>query len=159
MTVRARVAAVAAVAVVVVVLTSIVLLRGSAVETKSESEATRLVQEHAEAIATLVGMPLRDPSIGPYPCTGRFGETGDDVVSYRGVYNIDPPTSGTHLQMLERLRADWVAKGYTLTDDRTVGADRGVLTATSTDGFNLDMETASPDGFAVFVHSPCFERP
>ena len=77
----------------------------------------------------------------------------------QGVYNLAPPTSGTHLDVLARVRADGKTKGYTITDDRTASTDRGVLSGEAADGYKLDVETATPDGFAVFINSPCYERP
>ncbi|GAA1650382.1 hypothetical protein [Actinoplanes couchii] len=50
-------------------------------------------------------------------------------------------------------------KGYTITDDRETGRDAGVLAAKTSDGFALDLESTSGQGFAVIIHSACFERP
>jgi hypothetical protein len=27
------------------------------------------------------------------------------------------------------------------------------------DSYNLDIERGIPDGFAILIHSPCYERP
>ncbi|GIE61022.1 hypothetical protein BJY16_007056 [Actinoplanes octamycinicus] len=63
------------------------------------------------------------------------------------------------LDVLALVRVDWKTKGYTITDDRTLDTDRGVLAGETTDGYKLDIETGTPDGFAVIINSPCFERP
>ncbi|GAA4609910.1 hypothetical protein GCM10023107_94100 [Actinoplanes octamycinicus] len=128
-------------------------------EPKSEADVNALVQQHAEHMAALVGMPLLDAKLSSSNCTGRLGETSDKVFTVQGTYNLDPPQKDQHLAPLDKVKADWTAKGYTITDDRKVGPDDGVVAAKTPDGFNLDIERAIPDGFAILIHSPCYERP
>ncbi|BCY08900.1 hypothetical protein [Actinoplanes sp. L3-i22] len=132
---------------------------GDDVQTKSENDVNAQVQKHAETIASLVGNPLVNPSLSARRCTGRGDESSDKIFTVQGAYNVDPPQKDQHLASLARVKADWVAKGYTITDDRTVGTDDGVVAAKTPDGYDLDIERAIPDGFAVLIHSPCFERP
>ncbi|BCY13215.1 hypothetical protein L3i22_083030 [Actinoplanes sp. L3-i22] len=132
---------------------------GIAVEAKPESDVNAAVQKHADAIAALAGKALENPKMLAGPCSDPFGRDSDEVYSVQGVYNLAPPDTGTQLDVLSRVRTDWKDKGYTVTDDRTVAADQGVLSGETRDGYNLDIETASPDGFAVIINSPCFERP
>jgi hypothetical protein len=116
------------------------------------------VQQHADALAALVGKPLRDPATGPMPCGGGGG--GDrSVYSIQGAYNIDTADGEEPRATIARVRAGWTAKGYTITDDREIGAYEAVLTAKTADGFSLDIETVSRDAFAVLLYSPCFTRP
>ncbi|WP_043510855.1 MULTISPECIES: hypothetical protein [unclassified Actinoplanes] len=128
-------------------------------ETKSEKDVNSAVQQHADNITKVAAKPLEDPKMRSGPCTDPMGRDSDTVYTVQGVYNLAPPATGTHLDILAKVRTDWTSKGYTITDDRTVAADRGVLAAKTKDGYNLDIETATPDGFAIIIHSPCFERP
>ncbi|BEL05268.1 hypothetical protein Q0Z83_034590 [Actinoplanes sichuanensis] len=127
---------------------------GEFVESKSEADTTALVQQHADALAGVVGEPLRDPATGPMPCSGTR-----DGYAVQGAYNIDVPDGEEPRATLGRVRSDWTAKGYEITDDREIGAYEGVLAAKTEDGFSLDIETVSRDAFAVLLHSPCFARP
>ncbi|WP_285556122.1 hypothetical protein [Actinoplanes regularis] len=149
-------------AAVLLVAASTLLLSGCSggdVETKSENDVNAQVKKHAESIASLVGNPLVNPSLSSSRCTGRGGESSDKIFTVQGAYNVDPPQKDQHLASLDRVKADWKAKGYTITDDRTVGPDDGVVAARTPDGYDLDIERAIPDGFAILIHSPCFERP
>ncbi|GAA4609914.1 hypothetical protein BJY16_007577 [Actinoplanes octamycinicus] len=128
-------------------------------ETKSEADVNALVQQHAEQMATTVGMPLFNAKLNASPCTGRLGEDSDTIFTVQGAYNVVPPQKDQHLASLDKVKADWTAKGYTITDDRTVGPDDGVVAAKTPDGFNLDIERANPSGFVILIHSPCYERP
>ncbi|MBO3741500.1 hypothetical protein [Actinoplanes flavus] len=132
---------------------------GEDMETKSEADATALVQQHADAIAGLVGTSLRNPETGPLPCTGKLGESSRSVYAIQGVYNIDAPDGEQPRAVITRVRTDWTAKGYTITDDRELGTYDAVLTAKTPDGYSLDLETVSPEAFAMILHSPCFRRP
>ncbi|MEV4636406.1 hypothetical protein AB0J80_03545 [Actinoplanes sp. NPDC049548] len=59
---------------------------GADVETKSEAEATRIVQQKADQVVTLVGnTSLTDPALSPGPCTGKNGEAGSDISAVQGV--------------------------------------------------------------------------
>jgi hypothetical protein len=129
------------------------------VESKSEADVNTLVQQHAEQISAVVGMPLFNPALSSSNCTGRLGESSDKVFTVQGVYNVNPPQKDQHLASLDKVKAEWKAKGYTITDDRTVGPDDGVVAAKTPDGFDLDIERGVPDGFAILIHSPCYERP
>ncbi|MFI1995055.1 hypothetical protein [Actinoplanes sp. NPDC020271] len=128
-------------------------------ETKSEADVNAVVQQHAEQIAKVAGQPLENPKLQAGPCTGKLGEDSDTIYSVQGVYNLAPPAGETHLAVIRKVHEDWKSKGYTITDDRTVGTDDGVVAAKTPDGYKLDIEKANPDGFAVFVYSPCYERP
>ncbi|BCY09474.1 hypothetical protein [Actinoplanes sp. L3-i22] len=132
---------------------------GGDVETKSEKDVNTEVQQHADGVAAVAHQALQNPSLLSRGCTGRAGEISKSVFTVQGVYNLPAPTSETHLELISRVRADWTSKGYEITDDRTVDTDRGVLAAKTPDGYKLDIETGEPSGFAVFVDSPCFERP
>ncbi|GGN85455.1 hypothetical protein GCM10010112_65910 [Actinoplanes lobatus] len=143
----------------VALLLSVTACSGEFVESKSEADTTALVQQHADAIAKTIGMPLRNAETGPAPCTGKLGESSSDVYSILGTYNVDVPAGENRQVTADRVRAEWAAQGYTVTDDRKIGTDQAVLTADTGDGFNLDVESTSGSGLAVFVHSPCFTRP
>ncbi|WP_203824816.1 hypothetical protein [Actinoplanes palleronii] len=132
---------------------------GDDVESKSENDVNAQIQQHAETIASLVGNPLFNPSLSASGCTGRGGETSDKIFTVQGVYNVNPPRKDQHLASLGKVKAEWKAKGYTITDDRTVGPDDGVVAAKTPDGYDLDIERALPDGFVILIHSPCYERP
>jgi hypothetical protein len=132
---------------------------GDNVETRSEADVNAVVQQHADAVATIAGDALENPKVRSGVCSDPAGKDSDTVYSVQGVYNLAPPKIGTHLNVLARVRTDWKNKGYTITDDRTVSADRGILSGETADGYKLDIETATPDGFAVFINSPCYERP
>ncbi|WP_311775307.1 hypothetical protein [Actinoplanes octamycinicus] len=132
---------------------------GDDVETKPETAVNAVVQQHAEAIAAIAGQTLQNPNLLSRGCTGRAGETSKSIYTVQGVYNLPAPTAEGHLDVIARIRADWKAKGYTITDDRTVGPDDGVVAAKTPDGYQLDIERGEPKGFAVFVDSPCYERP
>ncbi|KUL31526.1 hypothetical protein ADL15_21905 [Actinoplanes awajinensis subsp. mycoplanecinus] len=128
-------------------------------QAKPETDVNAVVQQHADAVAVIAGQALQNPSLTPHGCTGPNGQISDTIYTVQGVYNLPAPTGEKHLDVIARIRADWKTKGYTITDDRTVAADRGVAAAKTPDGYKLDVETATPDGFAVFVDSPCYERP
>ncbi len=132
---------------------------GANVETKTEADATTLVQQRAEQIATLIGSPLEEPATNAAGCTGKLGETSDNVFSVQGAYQIPVPTE-QQLTTLARLRDAWKANGYTITDDRTVGTTEGVLAAKTRDGYDMSVEsTRPPTAFALLIHSPCFRFP
>src|SRR4051794_18425245 len=86
---------------------------GGDVETKSESDVTAVVQQHADAIAAIAGQPLENPNIRAGQCTGKSGESSDKIYSVQGVYNLAPPANGSQLDVIARVRADWKAKGHT----------------------------------------------
>jgi hypothetical protein len=133
---------------------------GDDVEPKPEADVTAVVQQHADAIAAVAGQQLTNPKVRAGGCTDPSGNVSDSVYTVQGVYNLPAPIAGEkHLDVIARVRDDWKAKGYTITDDRTVAADRGVAAARTPDGYKLDIETGDPRGFAVFVDSPCYERP
>jgi hypothetical protein len=152
--IRALLAGLAAAVVLTVTACS-----GEFVETKSEADTTALVQQHADALAALVGTPLRNPATGPMPCTGKQGEGDRSVYAIQGAYNIDAPDGEQARATIARVRADWTAKGYEITDDREIGDYEAVLSAKTKDGFSLDIETVSRDAFAALLYSPCFTRP
>ncbi|KUL25856.1 hypothetical protein [Actinoplanes awajinensis] len=127
--------------------------------TKAESDVNAAIQQYAEAMASTAGAVLENPKFQGGPCSDPTGRDSDTVYSVQGVFNLPPPASGTHLAVIDRIRTDWKANGYTITDDRTVGADNAVLAAETPDGYKLDIENASPDGFAVIINSPCYGRP
>lgn len=133
---------------------------GDDVETKPEADVNTVVQQHADAIAAVAGQALKNPKIRAGGCSSPSGNVSDTVYTVQGVYNLPAPVAGEkHLDVLSRVRSDWQSKGYTITDDRTVAADSGVLAAKTSDGYKLDIETGTAPGFAVFVDSPCYERP
>ncbi|MBW6433393.1 hypothetical protein KZ829_06500 [Actinoplanes hulinensis] len=151
-----RVLSLAAAAATLLIVTA---CSGESVETKSEADTTALVQAQADKIAKLVGGPLENPSTGPMPCTGKRGESGSDIYSIQGSYNISTPAGETPRDGIARVRADWQAQGYTITDDRDLEPNRGIIEAKTPDGFSLSVESPAAEGFAVFVFSPCFTRP
>jgi hypothetical protein len=132
---------------------------GGDVQTKSEKDVNSMVQQHADGVAAAAHQTLRNPSLLARGCTGRAGEISKSVFTVQGVYNLPAPTGETHLDVISRVRADWKSKGYEITDDRTVDTDAGVLAAKTPDGYKVDIEVGVPRGFAVFVDSPCYERP
>jgi hypothetical protein len=132
---------------------------GDDVETKPETDVSAVVQQHAEAVAAIAGQALENSSLTPHGCTGPRGQISDTVYTVQGAYNLPAPTGEKHLDVIARILADWKTRGYMITDDRTVAADRGVAAAKTPDGYKLDVETATPNGLAVFVDSPCYERP
>ena len=133
--------------------------QGDDVQTKPETDVIALVQQHADAIAAIAGTPLTNPATNASGCKGKLGETSDTIYSVQGVYNLAVPADSRRRDTLAKVRADWQAKGYTITDDRETGADGGVLTATTADGFSVDLESTTGTGLAVIIHSPCFQRP
>ena len=134
-------------------------LFGDAVEVKTEADASALVQQRGEQIASLAGGPLTDPAISPASCEGKFGESSDTVFSTLGVWVV-PMEASKHLDTIARVRDAWKAQGYDITDDRKIGENRGVLTAKTDDGYTLDLTSqVESKGFRVMVSSPCFESP
>ncbi|WP_232539181.1 hypothetical protein [Actinoplanes sp. SE50] len=133
---------------------------GDQVETKPEADVNAAVQKHANAIAAVAGQALQNPKVRAGGCTDPNENVSDSVYTVQGVYTLPAPAAGEkHLDVIAKVRDDWKAKGYTITDDRTVAADRGVAAARTPDGYKLDIETGDPRGFAVFVDSPCYARP
>ncbi|WP_231956867.1 MULTISPECIES: hypothetical protein [unclassified Actinoplanes] len=126
---------------------------------QSESDVNAVVQQHAEQIATAVGMPLFNPKLSSGGCTDRAGESSDRIFTVQGVYNVNPPQKDQHLASLARIKAGWQAKSYRITDDRTVGPDDGLVAAETPDGYRLEVDRAIPDGLVVLIHSPCYAKP
>ncbi|WP_043510849.1 MULTISPECIES: hypothetical protein [unclassified Actinoplanes] len=126
---------------------------------KSEADVNAVVQQHAEQIATAVGMPLFNPKLSSGECTGRAGESSEKIFTIQGVYNLNPPQKDQHLASLGKIKAEWKAKNFRITDDRTVGPDDGLVAAETPDGYKLEVDRAIPDGFVILIHSPCYEKP
>jgi hypothetical protein len=133
-------------------------ITGADVQSKSEADAITVVQQRADALAQVIGAALINPSNQPGPCSGKLGETDRDIFAVQGAYNVDLPVE-KHSDALARLRDQWKADGYTITDDRAIGS-AGVIAAKAPDGFSFTVQsTTPPTGFAVLVHSPCFKSP
>jgi hypothetical protein len=132
---------------------------GDDVETRTEAEATRIVQQKADQVVTLIGRTsLTDPAISPGPCTGKAGENSGDVFAVQGVWVLPLPEQ-RHLDTLTRLRDAWKAEGYTITTDQTVGTG-GELTAKANDGSSINVITTDPpNAMRLLIHSACYESP
>jgi hypothetical protein len=125
------------------------------VQTKTKADAQAAVQERAEQIATQVGSALVNPKLSPSPCTGRKGESGGDVYSMQGAYQIMLPEA-QHVPTAAKVRDAWKAAGWTITDDRTIGTSV-VLTAKTPDDYSVDLEsTAPPQAVALIIRTPCY---
>ncbi|MET3425679.1 hypothetical protein BJ973_004891 [Actinoplanes tereljensis] len=128
-------------------------------ETKSIDDAKAVVQAKAEGIAGQIGGALTNPALNDAPCTGKRGESGGDEVYFiQGGYQIALPAA-EHVATAAKLRDQWKAAGWTITDDRTVGS-AAILAATTPDEFRVDLEsTVPPSALALLVYSPCYGRP
>ncbi len=146
-------------AVAAAALTACTAITGADVESKTESDATAAVQQHADGIAQAIGSSLTNPSTRPGPCTGKLGESDREIFAVQGAYNVDLSVE-KHAPTFARLRDLWNANGHTITDDRTLGDGTGVITAKTKDGYSFNVQsTAPPTGLALLVHSPCFKSP
>jgi hypothetical protein len=150
-----------------VTLTACTTITGANVDTKTEADATTAVQQYADQVADVAGSSLIDPATTASPCTGtgtgtgtgKLGEADRDVFTMQGAYQIALPVE-KHIDTISRLRDMWKANGYSITDDRTVGGNRGVIAAKTGDGFSFTVQSTTPPTMvAVLVHSPCYKSP
>ncbi len=133
---------------------------GGNVETKTEDEAKQVVRQRGEQVAALIGSgAFTQNTESPGPCEGRLGETSRDVFSVQGSYTL-PLEPAKQLSTIARVREAWQANGYEITEDRTINQERGILRATSEDGFQLRiMSTPTPTSVGILIHSPCYRSP
>ena len=132
---------------------------GDDVETRTETEATQVVQQKADQVVTLIGdTSLTDPAISRGPCTGRNGDSDKDIFAVQGVW-VMPLPEQRHLDTLARLRDTWTADGYKITTDQTVGTG-GELTAKADDGSSINVITTDPpNAMRLLIHSTCYKSP
>jgi hypothetical protein len=133
---------------------------GGAVDTKTEADVNVMVRQYAEDIRTAAGGEYTKQAETALACTGRLGETSDDVFSVQGAYQITLAPD-RQLPFLAELRGQWKAKGWEITTDETIAPNRGKLAAkTGEDGFDLTLTTVKTSQWlAILVHSPCYKSP
>ncbi|GIM90930.1 hypothetical protein Ato02nite_027230 [Paractinoplanes toevensis] len=129
------------------------------VETKTIDDAKAVVQARAESVAGQLGGVLTRPSLLDAPCTGRRGESGGDGVYFiQGGYQVALPAA-EHVATAARVRDEWKAAGWTITDNRTIGTT-AILAATTPDEFKVHLEsTVQGSALALLVYSPCYGSP
>ncbi|MGK5444586.1 hypothetical protein ACSNN7_22565 [Micromonospora sp. URMC 105] len=124
----------------------------------SEAEITGQVNQYANQVAALVGNPLFNPATSSAPCSGRGGELDEKIRTVQGAYNVNL-AAGRHVDTLARIREQWRAQGWTITEDVTSSNGReGALAAKTTpDGYSLSLtSTSPPTALALLVNSPCY---
>ncbi len=132
---------------------------GANVDEKTETEAKALVQQYADQVSALIGSRLEEPTLSSSACSGKGGESDRQIFSIQGAYQIAVPTE-QQTATFNRVRDAWKANGYTITDDRTIKTNDGVLAAKTPDGVDIDIETTRPPtAVALLIHSPCFKSP
>ena len=133
---------------------------GGTVETKTEDDAKQLVKQHSEQVAGLIGTTAFSQNTeSPGPCEGKLGETNRDIFSVQGAYML-PVEPAKQLDTLARIREAWKADGFTIAEDRVIAQNRGVLRATTPDGFSLRLlSTPTPTSLGILIHSPCYKSP
>lgn len=128
------------------------------VQTMSEAEVTRRVEQYAEQVAALIGGELVNPAVNSAPCEGGAGEMDEQIRYVQGAYQI-PLAAEKHIETLARLRDEWRAKGWTITEDRTFpsGTQGGLAVTTNEDGYSISLtSTTPPNAFALLIHSTCY---
>ena len=132
---------------------------GANVDEKTETEAKAFVQHYADQVSALIGSPLEEPAVSSSTCTGKGGESDRQIFSIQGAYQIAVPTE-QQTATFNRVRDAWKANSYTITDDRAIQTNDGVLTAKTPEGVAIDLETTRPPtAVALIIHSPCFKSP
>ncbi|MEU4715262.1 hypothetical protein AB0F73_16605 [Micromonospora purpureochromogenes] len=133
--------------------------KASDMQTASEADITRRVNEYAGQVAAATGSTLANPATSSAPCEGRRGEMDESIRTVQGVYNI-PVAPDKHLETLARLRDQWRAQGWTITEDRTFpNGNEGTITAKTTpDSYSLTVSgTKEPTALLLLVHSACYK--
>ncbi|MEU8387922.1 hypothetical protein [Micromonospora sp. NPDC048842] len=100
-------------------------------QTASEADITRRVNEYAGQVAAATGSTLANPAASSAPC-----------------------------ETLARLRDQWRSQGWTITEDRTFpNGSEGTITATTTpDDYSLTVSgTREPTALLLLVHSACYK--
>jgi len=126
--------------------------------TMSEAEVIRRVDQYADQVAALVGGEHTPSKANSAPCTGRAGETDERIRYVLGTYQI-PLAEEKHIETLARVRDEWRAKGWTITDDRTLpDGVTGILAAkTNSDDYSVRLvSTEPPTALALLIHSTCY---
>jgi hypothetical protein len=133
---------------------------GGAVDTKTEADVNAIVRQYAEDIRIATGGEYTKQGEAAMACTGKLGETSDDVFTVQGAYQITLPPD-RQLSTLAQLREQWKVKGWEITTDETIATNRGKLAATTgEDGFDLTLTTAkTPQWLGILIHSPCYKSP
>jgi glutamine cyclotransferase len=133
---------------------------GGAVDTKTEADVNVIVRQYAEDIRAATGGEYTKQGETALACTGKLGETGDDVFGVQGAYQISL-SPDRQLPTLAQLREQWKAKGWQITEDETIATNRGKLAATTGEnGFTLTLTTAkTPEWLGILIHSPCYRSP
>lgn len=124
-------------------------------QTASEADITRRVNEYAGQVAAATGSTLANPAASSAPCEGTRGEMDESIRTVQGVYNISVAPD-KHLETLARLRDQWRSQGWTITEDRTFpNGSEGTITATTTpDDYSLTVSgTREPTALLLLVHS------
>ncbi|WP_130507947.1 hypothetical protein [Krasilnikovia cinnamomea] len=129
-------------------------------DTKTEADVNAIVRQYAEDIRSTIGGQFTKQGESSMACTGKLGETSDDVYSVQGAYQITLAPE-KQLPTLAQFREQWKAKGWKITEDETFGENRGKLSAsTGDDGYELNLTTAkTPEWLAVLIYSPCYKSP
>jgi hypothetical protein len=133
---------------------------GGAVDTKTEADVNAVIRQYAEDIRTATGSEYTKQAETALACTGKLGETSDDVFGVQGAYQITLAPD-RQLPTLAQLREQWKAKGWKITTDETIATNRGKLSATTgEDGYTLTLTTAkTPQWLGILIHSPCYKSP
>ncbi|MEU6202772.1 hypothetical protein ABZ814_04185 [Micromonospora musae] len=129
------------------------------VQTASEADITRQVNDYANQVATTVGSSLTNPTTSSAPCEGQRGEMDESIRTVQGTYNI-AVTPGKQLDILAQLRDQWRNQGWAITEDRTFpNGTEGTITAkTSPDSYSLTVTgTKEPTALAILIHSDCYK--
>ncbi|RKN24185.1 hypothetical protein D7147_04155 [Micromonospora musae] len=129
------------------------------VQTASEADITRQVNDYANQVATTIGSPLSNSTTSSAPCEGSGGEMDESIRTVQGVYNI-AVTPGKHLDILAQLRDQWRNQGWAITEDRTFpnGIEGTITAKTTPDSYSLTVTgTKEPTALAILIHSDCYK--
>jgi uncharacterized lipoprotein len=133
---------------------------GGNVETKTEDDVRKVVQQYADEVKAITGGEWTMQSPTAMPCTGKLGESSDDVFTVQGAYQV-PLAADKQLSTLAQIREQWKAKGWNITADEQIGDNRGKLAGSTGDGgYELTLTTVKdPNWLGILVHSPCYKSP
>lgn len=132
-----------------------------ALETRSEDEVRRAVDQRAAQLAAALGGALDRPATTAVACEGRRGELSDRAFFVQGAYQLAVPAA-RHLTALDEARTRLASHGLTVTRARTYadGKTGELVMSDPKDGSTITLASARPpESLAVFVHSRCYASP
>lgn len=132
---------------------------GTTVEAKPRAEVETTVRAQADAVAATAGVALQGWRANSAPCDTPDGNIADD-----GRWNLTgfaaiPLAADQHVATLRKLKEQWQAGGWRISDDRTLpdgvrGSLSGVAPGT---GLSVSITSSDPPKqLALIIASPCY---